>query len=146
MEDQTEELRRRREAALTRKRAADAKRAELEASREGELEVERLELEAANAEAVADAEADHDPRKIRVVESGLGVVIVRRPNPLLYKRFRDKGEAKTNELEKLVRGCLLYPTAAGFDRILEEEPGTLDRCATAVIELAGFRLKEASGK
>jgi len=146
MEDQNEELRKRREAALARKRAADAKRAELEASREGELEVERLELEASNAEAIADAEAEHDSRKIRIVESSLGVVIVKRPNPLHYKKFRDKGEAKTNELEKLVRGCLLYPNATAFDRILEEEPGTLDRCATAVIELAGFRLKEASGK
>jgi len=73
-------------------------------------------------------------------------VILRRPSSIHYKRFRDKGKANTIAFEKLVRPCVVHPDATAFDRILDEEPGTLDRCASAVVELAGFRDEERTEK
>ena len=145
-ENEQEQLKERLDAARARQRSAEAKRERLQSERATLEEVEAAELEARDEEAIAKAEDENDARRIAVVRSSYGAVILRRPNPVIYKRFRDRGEAKTVDLEKLVRGCLLYPDVAGFDRILDEEPGTLDRCASSVIELAGFRLKEVSGK
>ncbi len=134
------------DAARVRLRAAEGKR--LAALTDGEL-VERVETEeqkAADEEAISAAEAKHGTKRIRVVRTELGCVIVKRPNAVLYKRFRDQESAKTEDLEKLTRPCLVHPDASAYDRMLNEEPGTLDRVADAVIFLAGFRAREVSGK
>lgn len=138
-----------------RLRKARAERARLEeerALREPELalleQVEAEELALKNAQAVADAEATHGPvgKKIRTVETSSGVVIVKRPNHLLFRRFQDSGKVSTDECERLVRPCLVYPDAATFDRWAEEEPGIIVRAANACAQLAGIRAEEVSGK
>jgi hypothetical protein len=139
-------LQKRREAARERLRAAEQRRLELAASEQRLSQVEAEERAADDEAAIADAEQEHGIKRIGVVRTDFGCVIVKRPNPVIYKRFRDRGEHNTEALEKLVRSCLVYPSASRFDKVLEEVPAALDRAATSIIELAGFRAKEVSGK
>lgn len=142
----TAELEARLAAAKARKLAAIKHTEESEASRQLVLDVEAAERDAADAEAVLRATEEHGADKIAKVYTALGVVIVKRPNPVLYKRFRDKESTKTADLEQLVRPCIVYPDASRWDLICEEQPATLDRVADHVVSLAGFRGKELSGK
>lgn len=132
--------------ARERKRVAETSRAASEQEAAKVAEVEAAERDALDSEAIAKAEAEFGAGKIAVIPTDLGCVIVKRPNPVLYKRFRDKESAKTSDLESLVRPCLVYPDASRFDTILEEQPATLDRAADRVVYLAGFRGKELSTK
>lgn len=111
-------------------------------------QVEAEELAAKNAQAIADAEAAHGPmgKKVRAIETSNGVVIVKRPNHLLFRKFQDSGKVSTDECERLVRPCLVYPDAATFDRWAEEEPGIIVRAANACAQLAGIRAEEVAGK
>lgn len=135
--------------------AARAKLAEIEAvraAREEEVaplaQVEALERAATNAAAIAKAEVDHGPvgKKIRIVDTDLGVIIVKRPNHVLFRKFQDEGKFDTITLDKLVRPCVVYPDHARLDSILDELPATLLRLADAVSVLAGVRKEELSGK
>lgn len=141
------QLEKRLEAARFRKQLAAARR-DKAADDRAELDlVEAEERDAADEEAIANAEeAWGGPKKIAVIRTTTGCVIVRRPKPAIYKRFRDVGKTKTVDLEKLVRSCLVYPDGNALDKIFDEEAGTLDRAANAVVELAGFRTEEVSGK
>ena len=141
-------LEERRKIAKSRKRAAEERRAEMRAKRELPDEVEAEEIAALDEEAIAEAEDEYGAvgKKILVVYSDLGCVILKRPNPALYKKFRDKGDGDTVAFERLVRPSVVYPDAVALDLILDELAGVLDRCANAVVELAGFRGKEVSGK
>lgn len=124
----------RREARL---RAARAQK-ELDETRRARKEAEKLEeLEGIHGEL---------DKGLRRVDTDEGMIVVKRPNHLHYKRFVDKGKTTTEELSKLVRPCVVYPDKAEFDRILEEAPAALVRCADAVCWLAGMRKEESEGK
>jgi hypothetical protein len=134
---------------------ARAERARLEAEAHDRAELARLEAEAEREEraprelaALEAAEREHGPRgrKIQVVETDLGIVIVKRPHSALFRRFSDKGSMKTADLDQLVRPCVVYPDSSTLDRILDELPATLLRLANSVSELAGFRAEEVQGK
>ena len=140
------ELQRRLDAATQRLREIEDRRATEIEKHELVARVEAAEIEARDAEEIEKAEEKYGIDRVGVVRTRLGCVIVKRPNAVLYKRFQDRESAKTQDLEKLVRPCLVYPDAAAFDRILEEQPATLTRVADCVVELAGFRAKEVSGK
>lgn len=133
-------------AARARKRKAESARESIASEAALAAQVEAEERAALDEEAIAKAEAEFGAGKIAIVSTELGCVIVKRPNPVLYKRFRDKESAKTSDLESLVRPCLVYPDSARFDAMLEEQPATLDRVADRVVYLAGFRAKELSAK
>ena len=134
--------------ARAKKRKALERREAMRAASAPRLEVETEEIEARDEEAIANAEEKHGPvdQKIRVVRTELGCIILKRPNPVHYKRFRDKAEQDTEAFEKLVRPCVVYPDGVALDLILDELAGVLDRCANAVVALAGFRQKEAAPK
>lgn len=141
IEDELKRLRAERDA-VARKRAA---REAAEAPHR-ELEAERIAL--ANDQAIEDAESAIGPvgKKIAVVQTDLGVVIVKRPHAALFKRFQDRGKATSKEQGELVRPSLVYPELAAFETICEELPATLLRCANAVAELAGIRADEIAAK
>lgn len=111
-------------------------------------EIESEERAIRDREALAKAEVEHGPvgRKLAVVRSAVGDVIVKRSNPLHFRRFQDSGKTTTDELERLVRPCLVYPDAPTFDRWLDEQPALMLRCADAICVLAGVRAKEVEGK
>jgi hypothetical protein len=140
---------------------AKAKRAQLQAeadARAAERELaEQLETEergVRDLEAIKKAEADHGAmgKKIAVVQTDLGAVVLRRANPLHYRRFLNEGpiteagSLKLDVAEKLVRSCLVYPALSTFEAWLEEQPLILVSCATALGQLAGSRAKEVEGK
>ncbi len=113
-----------------------------------EAEVTAAELAAANAKAVREAVEKHGPLgvKIALVDTALGVVIVKRPNHLHFKRFQDAGEITSAKLHELVQVCVVHPNLERFDALLEELPAVLTRCADAVVSLAGAKGKEVAGK
>ena len=99
-------------------------------------------------EAIAKAEQEIGPerKKIYVVRTAAGVVIVKAPNHILFKRFVDTEDKDTVALERLVRPCLVYPPADRFDRMLESKAAILIKIADAVSWLAGWRAKENEKK
>lgn len=141
-----------------------ARRAKLEAEKAARDEENDLRARLAketralrDEEALAEAEGKHgsaveygssaaDGRKIAAVRTDLGIVIVKRPNHLHFKRFQDSGEATQTEFLKLCVPCLVHPDTATFERYIEEQPAILSRVAGAVALLAGVRMKELAGK
>jgi hypothetical protein len=131
------------------------RRAELAAARERRAE-ERAKQEAigeaeralADDEALERAEIEIGPvgRMIAVVETPLGKIIVKRPHAAVFKRFQDRESKKTKDVEDFVVPCRVHPDRATFDKILEQLPGTLTRCANAAARLAGARVEEVSEK
>jgi hypothetical protein len=136
-----DEIRAELEALETRREARKAERAPA-------AEIEAAERELADAKALDAAESEHGEigKKISTVKTELGIVILKRPDAATFRRFRDTGSAKSFDLEKLVRPCLVYPDRVVFDRILEEQPGTLTAMADAVAVLAGIRTEEVAPK
>lgn len=144
----------RKKKALTQ-RLADAKAAQqrirdqreaLETATELERRVTREEQSAQDQEALLGLEAEHGRDKIGTVETDMGVIVLKRPGSLRYKKFQDLENAKTFDVEKLVRPCVIHPDKNRFDLICEELPATLLRCGNRVAELAGTRHRELSGK
>jgi hypothetical protein len=140
----------------------EQKLAELRARREA-LEADRDKRQQARAisdqideetrkvrdlEAIQKAETEHGPvgKAIRTIETPNGVVIVKKPNMVLFRRFQDVASAKSEDLDKLVRPTLVHPTKAEFDQWLEEYPGILTPVADAVCLLAGVASGDRSGK
>lgn len=99
-------------------------------------------------QAIDAAEQEHGEigRKIQVVKSELGVVIVKRAHPAAFKRFLDRGEHKTKDLEALARLCLVYPSLSEWEAMCDELPILINRSADAVAYLAGVRTEDLSGK
>lgn len=131
--------------AMAQKRAS-AK--EVDALRESvELEERALKED----QILEDLEAKHGPlgRKIARIQTDEGMVVVAAPGGSrapLFQRFQDEGKFTVTATGKLVRGCLLYPDKAEFDRIVTELPGVLGPCANAIALLAGVRKEENEGK
>lgn len=141
-------LEERKAAASAKKAAADARIAASEASRAEEAEIAALEREADDAEALASATEKHGAvgTHIAVVPTLLGCIIVKRPNGAAFRKFQDSAKADSVAFEKLVRPCIVFPSADRVDVIFEQQPATLGRCADAVVQLAGARKEELAGK
>ncbi len=139
-------LRMRLEAARAQRREIEDRRAKRSEDQELAAQVAAEERAVLDQKALEEAEAEIGEKKILAVETTQGLIIVKRPRAMLYKRFRDVGEVKTQDLEKLVRPCIVHPDLSRFDQMCDEEPAILDRCGDRVVTLAGFRAKEAAGK
>lgn len=134
---------------------AKSERARLAAAREQRAaerelldQIEDEEKELKNEQALAKAECEHGPigKKIGAVYTKLGVVIVKKPNHVHFRRFQDQSESTSKEFLQLVRPCVVYPDLTTFDQWLEEQPAILAACGTEACRLAGSKIKEAAGK
>lgn len=140
------------EARLAKAKAARAELARAREEREEraakEERVAAEERAVRNEEAIAKAVEEHGPvgRTLAVVDTDLGVVIVKRPHQATFRKFQDAGSTKTAAVEQLVRPCVVHPSPDQLDRILDELPATLIRLADAVCTLAGMRREEVAGK
>jgi hypothetical protein len=138
------------ELEALRKEREDFDQAKAQASKAQKLRdaIEQEKRELAEAKALADLEAKHGAvgKYLYRVNTGEGMVVVKRPNHLFYKRFVDEGKTNTEAYDKLVRPCLVYPDKVRFDQICEAEPGTLVKCADAVVWLAGTKKSDLEGK
>ena len=145
--DQTEQ-----QARLT---ALKAERAELEAAREAKLvereasdELEREERAIRELKALEKLEEEHGPigKKWDRVDTFEGMICVKRPHPATWKKFAELDKVKSEDADRFVRPCRIYPDVPEFNRLIEEEPAALIRCATKCCELAGLRRSEIQGK
>jgi len=136
-------------AEVRTKRAALADaRARAQAEREVHETLEREERALGDAEALAAAEAKYGPegQRIRAVETPMGVIIVRRAGQASFRRFMDSPKASVDEAERLVRPCIVHPSRAEFEAIMDEYPALWIRLAGAVSKLAGHRAEELNEK
>jgi hypothetical protein len=125
--------------------AARRSRAEADEPR-AQLAAEALALKNEEAIEVAEQEYGALNKRIRVVQTDIGVVIVKRAHPNVFKRFVDQGKHSTKECEELVRACLVYPTLAEFEAMCAEQPMLGVFAANAVSYLAGVRAEDLSVK
>jgi hypothetical protein len=120
-----------------------------------ETELQRLERQAAeaeltarNAQAIAEARSRYGAEGvgIAVVPTRLGVVILKRCDLVLWKRFQDLDDPKLEDFEKLTRPCVVHPSPTEYDRILDELPGAQAEITLNLAGLMGVRLKGNRGK
>lgn len=134
-------------AALEPHEATRAQRAELAAYRRTVEAKERAIKEAPEIERL---EAEHGAigEQIAVVETDLGAIVIKRPAPVVFKRFQDAdpSKSKTDTFTALVRPCVVYPDTHRLGEILTALPATLSRLADEAVALAGFGQREAAGK
>jgi len=135
--------------------ALRAKRAELAAARQAGVEA-RAQARALGLEQLAlrdevalddaiDKHGDVDV-SIAVVQTDKGMIILKRASAMKFRRFQDKGAATTEDVNALVRPCVVWPSQGELDVILEELPATLLRMASAVITLAGQKSDDLAKK
>lgn len=130
------------EAENAAARAEEAKReriAEVRAKLQAEANAKRDFPELAKLEGIKGVDFE-------VVVCRLGAVAVKRPAPVLYKRFQESKQAPMAAGEQLVRACLVYPDAKAFTEILDDQPGALVPLTAACLELAGQNLEKLQGK
>jgi pyruvate/2-oxoglutarate dehydrogenase complex dihydrolipoamide acyltransferase (E2) component len=135
------EVRAKRAALAEKTKARDAERAPMDA-----LEAESRAL--ADEEAIDEAERVHGRIKdgrIAAVRTRMGVVIVKRPEAIFYKRFMD-GKSPRADAEALVNHCLVHPTQEKFDALILDLPATIDVVTAACTQLAGITAQEVTGK
>jgi hypothetical protein len=129
------------EAEKLRAQAAElrAKRQQREAEQAPALELEAAQRELREEQALQDAIDAHGQLGVALatVQTSMGLVIVKRASAIRFRRFQDKGDAQTEDVLALVRPCVVYPSAAELDVILNDLPATLTLLASAVITLAG---------
>lgn len=106
--------------------------------------VEALERDARDARAIAKAEEEIGVGRFAVIKTELGAVIVKRPHHMHYRRFINLAEPKSDDATRLVLTCLVHPSRAQFDALIEELPAVPVIAASAVVDLAAGR--KVSGK
>lgn len=108
--------------------------------------LEKLSTEERAALDAAEREHGEIGRKIAVVVTVEGAVIVKRPHRLVVKAFIDSGKATLEDMEKVSKLSLVYPSKDAFAKLLEELPAAAGVIAAEVLELAGMNAKAFSGK
>lgn len=134
-----------------------AKRAELRRQREEQAEAEAGSLEAqleAEQRALREEEALQKAidahgavgKEIEPVATDLGMVIIRRCTALRWKKFQDKDDFSHDAFLALVSPCVLYPSSAELDQMLDKQPAILARLSNTVARLAGVRMADIAKK
>jgi hypothetical protein len=108
--------------------------------------LERLTADERAALEAAEKEHGEHGRKIAVIVTDEGAVIVKRPHRLVVKAFFDAGTTKFEELEKVAKHSLVYPSKEAFSKLLDEQPGAAAVVASEALLLAGAGAKTFSGK
>jgi hypothetical protein len=140
------------DAELQRRlRAANARKARFDEARQAASlarKVEAAEREAADLEVLEGLIEKHGELgdRLEALHTSAGMVVVKRPNSLHFRRFQELGNAKLADVEKLVRASLVHPDATRFDAIVDALPATLIQAADLVAKLAGVGRGHVEGK
>lgn len=137
------------EEFATKLKDAQARKAKAEASLVSpDAELARAERDAADAEAIVKAAADYGADEITTVPTDQGVVILKRAHSAAMRRFMDRDPAKTKieDIEALVRPCVVYPDVVVYDAMVEKQPLIATRCGKALAQLAGAEREAQAGK
>lgn len=139
-----EDLQRRLRVANERKaRFEDARQSSALARKVAEAEREAADLEV--LEGLIEKHGELGDR-LEALHTSEGMVVVKRPNSLHFRRFQELGNAKLADVEKLVRASLVHPDATRFDAIVDALPATLIQAADLVAKLAGVGRGHVEGK
>ncbi len=147
-ENPREALERRIREARAKTAAYKEKGTEREQLRELERRARIEENRARDLPHVQAAEDEHGA--VRVVNTPLGAIVVKRPHHLAFQQFmrRANVEKGVNEADvwRLVKTCIVYPDASKVEEYTEEYPGVTVRLGSAVVELGNGVVEEAEGK
>lgn len=106
-------------------------RAEIAAAQREADEIDKLtELEAQYGEA---------DKEIRRIESLHGMIVVKRPAEMAYRKFADMEKMTTSAAKEIALHSLVYPDKKVFNEWASEEPAIIARAANAACWLAGNR-------
>lgn len=140
-------LRRIREAK-EKSNAFEEKAREREELRELERKAILEENKARDLPHVQAAEDEHGV--IRVVNTPLGAIVLKRPHHLAFQRFMRKATSdkgmKEMDVWRLVKPCIVYPDVARVEDITEEYPGVTVRLGNQIVELGNGEVEELEGK
>lgn len=92
-------------------------------------------------ELVEQLKKQHGVSKVHVFSASGHTVLVRMPATAVWRRFRSEMNdvrRRDDAGERLLRSCLLHPDQAGFDAMVEDQPGLLDTFANELAEVAGL--------
>ena len=121
-------------------------------------EIARTERAIEDDAKFADLVDEHGAENVRRVNTPRdGMVVVRTPDPLVFRRFNDaflrsdhpNPKVRTSfhdEAEKMVRLSLVYPTRERFDEMASRCPTLVSTCANVVLELGKPQVEEDEGK
>jgi hypothetical protein len=129
--------------------AVAAKRAERDALNAVTAELAAAERALADEKAITQAECEHGAvgEMLSVIRTPThGVIIVKRPSPLVFRRFRDQSTHNSEELGKLIRPSLVYPSLTQLELIFDEQPALETVVADQVCILAGMGRAQLGGK
>lgn len=134
-----------------RLRVANERKARFEEARQSSAlarKVAEAEREAADLEVLEGLIEKHGELgdRLEALHTSEGMVVVKRPNSLHFRRFQELGNAKLADVEKLVRASLVHPDATRFDAIVDALPATLIQAADLVAKLAGVGRGHVEGK
>jgi hypothetical protein len=144
-----------REAVLRRIREAREKSGAFEEKAREREELRELERKAQFEENktrdlphIQAAEDEHSV--IRVVNTPLGAIALKRPHHLAFQRFMRKASSNKGmgemDVWRLVKPCIAYPDVASVERITEEYPGVTIRMGNVVVELGNGEVEGVEGK
>jgi hypothetical protein len=137
--------------------AARAELEELEKAREAraaenreQRALEQAQLALSNAKAIARAEEELGEGKFATVTTTMGVVIVRRPHPMHFRRFQREalknGELDPDKVEAFAKACVFHPAREEFAAMLDEIAGVAGRVANMATMLANGEQMEFAEK
>lgn len=94
--------------------------------------------------------AEDENGVVKVVNTPLGAVVLKRPHHLAFQKFmRKAGSDKgMNEMDiwRLVKRCIVYPDVGRVEEITEEYPGITIRLGNMVVELGNGEVGGFEGK
>lgn len=109
------------------------------ARKEREIKAEAEEKQRALDQALEDerqiAELQPKNRGSKVVETPVGLVLIKKPSNTEYERLMDS-EVTTLDQVTFLKSCVLYPV--DFNKFVDEYPGTIQAISNAAMKLAGF--------
>lgn len=125
-----------------------AKREAAEAAEAAAAEQRELELDLAGEVAIAEAVAAHGAlgSKVAALRTSAGTIVVKRPHHIEMRKFQAIEKATEAEAIAFIKTCLVYPSAAQLETILEEYPAVGGPLMTLVVRLALGRVEEVVGK
>ena len=108
--------------------------------------LEKLSVEERAAFEAAEKEIGELGRKIAVIVTDDGAIIVQRAHRLVLEAFIDAGKLTFAELLKVARATRVYPGKEAFSKLVDEQPGAITVAANEALALAGVNAKAFSGK
>ena len=78
--------------------------------------------------------------EIYAVEAGDSTIVVRPPTRAAFRRFVEKAAGDNTRyvaMENLLRDCVVWPSPADLDGLLERKPGLVAPVAERLVQLAG---------